>query len=291
MTRRRRVWFVTGAGRGIGHAVAQAARDAGDIVIATARHPEALDDLVHEHEARMVPMRLDVDDRAAVAEAVAQAVQTAGRIDVVVNNAGWGLMGAIEEISESDARAQMATNFFGALWVTQAVLPHMRAQRSGHLIQMSTVGAVGTFPTLGLYNASKWALKGFSEALAGEVAPFGIRVTIAEPGAFATAWATTSMRIAPPVAAYDPLRASILGMGESPTGDREGQEESDIGAEGDPADLARALLEVADSPTGPLRVLIGTDAPPAARMALEMRRDQYEQDERFNWPAPTQAAR
>lgn len=290
MTTQRRAWFVTGAGRGIGRAVTQAVLDAGDHVVATARRPEALDDLVREHGARIVPLQLDVDDRAAVVHTVDEAVRLLGRIDVVVNNAGWGLMGAIEEINEAEARAQMATNFFGALWVTQAVLPHMRAQQSGHLIQMSTVGAIGTLPTLGLYNASKWALEGFSEALAGEVAPFGIRVTIAEPGGFATEWAATSMRIAPPLATYDTLRASLFRAEQGTVASHDGgQEQSDVGAEGDPADLARALLEVADTATGPLRVLIGGDAPLAAQMALELRRDQYEQDPQFSWPAPTQA--
>lgn len=290
MTTQGRVWFVTGAGRGIGRAIAQAVLDAGDQVVATARRPEALDGLVREHGDRIVPVQLDVDDRAAVVHTVDEAVRMLGRIDVVVNNAGWGLMGAIEEIGEHDARAQMDTNFFGALWVTQAVLPHMRAQRSGHLIQVSTVGAIGTFPTLGLYNASKWALEGFSEALAGEVAPFGIRVTIVEPGGFATEWATTSMRTAAPLAAYDPLRASLFDADASAAADRNGdREDCDAGVEGDPVDLAMALLEVADSEPGPLRVLIGGDAPRAAQMALEMRRDQYEQDAGFSWPVPTRA--
>ena len=150
-----RVWFVTGAGRGIGRAVASAALKAGDRVVGTARKPEVLDDVRAEHGDRLHVLALDVDHRADVFAAVDQAVATFARIDVVVNNAGYGLMGAAEEVSESAARAQMETNFFGALWVTQAALPHLRRQGSGHVVQVSSLGGIGTFPTLGMYNASK----------------------------------------------------------------------------------------------------------------------------------------
>lgn len=174
-----------------------------------------------------------------------------------------GAHGAVEEVSEDEARAQLATNFFGALWVTQAALPHMRRQGSGHLIQLWSVGAIGTFPTLGLYNASKWALEGLSEALAAEVRNHGVRVTILEPGGFSTEWATTSMRHATPLPAYDSLRASLVGgAGTEVTGS-----DADADAawtEGDPADLAQAVINLADASSGPLRVLAGGDAPLAA---------------------------
>lgn len=274
-----RVWLVTGAGRGLGRAVATAALAAGDRVAGTARRPEVLDDLVAEHGDRMQVVPLDVDDRADVFTAVERVIAAFERIDVVVNNAGYGLMGATEEVSEAEARAQMDTNFFGALWVTQAALPYLRKQGSGHIVQMSTVGGIGTFPTLGMYNASKWALEGFSEALAQEVAPFGIAVTIVEPGGFATEWAGSSMRFAEQSPAYESLRAQIMGGGGS--GDGEAQPEP---VEGDPADVAEAVLEVVRSEHPPLRRLVGADAYDAARIVFERRRDDYQRDERFTWP-------
>lgn len=280
-----RVWFVTGAGRGIGRAIAEQALAVGDLVVASARRPEALQSLRDAHGDRLSVVPLDVDDRAAVFSVVDEAVATFGRLDVVVNNAGWGLMGAVEEITEEEARAQLATNFFGALWVTQAALPHLRRQRSGHLIQVSTVGAIGTFPTLGLYNASKWALEGFSEALAAEVGEHGIRVTLLQPGGFATEWATSSMRHATPLPAYDDLRQSLFG--DADAADTAEDDDAGTWTEGDPVDLARAVIDLVGSSSPPLRVLFGDDAPPAARIALERRRDQYEEDPRFQWPAPS----
>ena len=274
-----RVWFVTGAGRGIGRAVASAALTAGERVVGTARKPDVLDDLRARHGDRLHVPALDVDQRHDVLATVDEAVATFGRIDVVVNNAGYGLMGAGEEVSESAARAQMDTNFFGALWVTQAVLPHLRRQGSGHIIQMSSLGGLGTFPTLGMYNASKWALEGFSEALAQEVAPFGIAVTIVEPGGFATDWAGSSMRFAERSPAYDPLRAQIMGGGGGSDG-AEGPEQ----VEGDPAEVADAVLELVRRPRPPLRRLVGADAFDAARVVFERRRDDYRRDPRFTWP-------
>ena len=274
------VWFVTGAGRGLGRAVVRSALAAGDRVVGTARKPEVLDDLMAEHGDRLVVLALDVDDRADVFLAVERAIAAFERIDVVVNNAGYGLMGATEEISEAEARAQMDTNFFGTLWVTQAVLPHLRTRGSGHIVQMSSVGGIGTFPTLGMYNASKWALEGFSEALAQEVAPFGIAVTIVEPGGFATDWAGSSMRFAERSPAYDPLRAQIMGGGGGSDG-AGGQPEQ---IEGDPAEVADAVLELVRRPRPPLRRLVGADAFDAARVVFERRRDDYRRDPRFTWP-------
>lgn len=273
-----RVWFVTGAGRGIGRHITQAALEVGDRVVATARRPEVLDDLQSRSSGRLVVLPLDVADRLAVFAAVDQAVAAFGGLDVVVNNAGYGLMGAVEEITEAQARAVMDTNFFGALWVTQAALPRLRAQRSGHIVQISTVGAVGTFPTLSMYNASKWALEGFSDALAQEVARFDIKVTIVEPGGVATDWASRSMRHATPLAAYDELRAEIFGATQAEP-DSEGE-----AIEADPAQLARAILTLVDRPDPPLRQLVGDDAYDAVQIALARRRDDYRRDPRVTWP-------
>ena len=276
-----RVWFVTGAGRGLGRAFVEAALAAGDRVVATLRRPEQLEDLVREHPQSLRTLRLDVRERAAVFGVVEQARAAFGRLDVVVNNAGYGLVGTVEEVTEDEAREQMQTNFFGALWVTQAVLPVMRTQGSGHVVQISSVGGVGTMPAFGLYNASKWALEAFSEALASEVAELGIRVTIAELGGFATDWAWNSMRFASGLPAYDPLRERVFGTSRLPWD--MSQKGTDTSA--DPREAAAALMKhITASEPGPLRLLVGADAPGHVAMALASRRDDYRKNPGFTWP-------
>jgi NAD(P)-dependent dehydrogenase (short-subunit alcohol dehydrogenase family) len=275
------VWFITGASRGLGRAFAIAALETGDRVVATARNVEALADLQAAYPDRTTVLSLDVRDRLAVFATVQQAIAAQGRLDVVVNNAGFGLVGAVEEVTEDDARAICDRNFFGALWVTQAVLPHLRARQSGHIVQISTVGGVGTMPMMGLYNASKWALEAFSEALAREVEAFGIRVTIAELGGFATDWAWSSMKFSPLAPDYDELRNSIFGTTQLPW---DMSKQAPDPSEGDPTAAARALIEHIRSGTGPLRLLVGKDAPDHVRVALERRRDDYQLDPRFVWP-------
>jgi NAD(P)-dependent dehydrogenase (short-subunit alcohol dehydrogenase family) len=178
-------------------------------VAATARDIKSVQPLVGRYGELVAAMAFDVTDKAAVGEAVAETIKRFGRIDVAVNNAGYGLFGTIEEVSEAEARAQLETNLFGALWVTQALLPHMRGQDSGHIIQVLLIGGVNAFPTVGLYHASKWGLEGFSQSLAAEVAAFGIKVTIIEPGGFATDWRGPSAKRATPMPAYDGARAAI----------------------------------------------------------------------------------
>ena len=173
-----KVWFITGTSRGFGREWASAALERGDKVAATARNVASLDDLVATYGESIMPIDLDVTDRDADFAAVAAAHERFGRLDVVVNNAGYGHVGFIEEVTEAEARAQLETNLFGALWITQAALPFLRAQRSGHIIQVSSIGGISAFPIVGLYHASKWALEGFSQALSQEVAPFGIHVTL-----------------------------------------------------------------------------------------------------------------
>ena len=169
-----------------------------------------------------------------------------GSIDVVVNNAGYGLFGMLEEITEEQAREQFETNVFGALWVTQAVLPVMREQGSGHLVQVSSIGGVQAFPGLSLYNASKWALEGFSQALSREVSAMGIHVTLVEPTAYATDWAFSSAVRAEELAAYDPVREAVLAARARIVGDR-----------GDPAATAPAILAIVDMDEPPLRFFLG----------------------------------
>ncbi|MBA2393358.1 MAG: SDR family NAD(P)-dependent oxidoreductase [Ktedonobacteraceae bacterium] len=160
-----KVWFITGSSRGFGREWAEAALKRGDKVAATARDTKSLSTLVETYGDAVLPLQLDVTDRAADFAAIKQAHERFGRLDIVVNNAGYGLFGTVENISEEQARAQMETNFFGALWITQAALPYMREQKSGHILQVSSIGGIAAFPILGLYHASKWALKGMSEAL------------------------------------------------------------------------------------------------------------------------------
>src|SRR5580704_188782 len=189
-----KVWFITGTSKGFGRVWAESALARGDRVAATARDVETLAPLVERYGARVAAIRLDVTDRAAARAAIAEAHTRFGHLDVVINNAGYVLFGAIEEVSDTEARAQIDTNLFGALWVTQAALPIMRAQRSGHIIQISSIGGITAFPAVGLYHASKWGLEGLSQSLAAEVAGFGIKVTIVEPGGFATEWGGASAK-------------------------------------------------------------------------------------------------
>ena len=204
-----KVWFITGTSKGFGRIWAEAALARGDRVAATARDVKTLAPLVERYGELVAAIKLDVTDKAAVDAAIAQAHDRFGRLDVVVNNAGYGLFGAVEEVSEAEARAQIETNLFGALWVTQAALPYMRAQRAGHIIQVSSIGGVNAFPTVGLYHASKWGLEGFSQSLAAEVAGFGIKVTLVEPAGYATDWSGPSAVRAEPLPAYDGAHAAI----------------------------------------------------------------------------------
>jgi NAD(P)-dependent dehydrogenase (short-subunit alcohol dehydrogenase family) len=242
-----KTWFITGTSRGFGREWASAALQRGDKVAATARDAGTLDDLVQEHGDAVLPMALDVTDRAAAFDAVARAHEHFGRLDVVVNNAGYGQFGMVEELSEEDAREQIETNLFGALWVTQAALPFLRAQGSGHLLQVSSIGGITAFPGIGMYHASKWALEGFSQALAQEVQRFGIHVTLIEPGGFSTDWGGSSARHAEPLDAYaDAHEASRQ------------RRERGASAAGDPAASARAVLRIVDAEDPPLRVFLGS---------------------------------
>ena len=243
-----RTWLVTGASRGLGLAFAQVALEAGDSVVATARKPEQLDELVRAHPGRALALGLDVTDKAAVDAVVPRAAEFTGRLDVLVNNAGYGLAGGVEEATEREVRDQFEVNVFGALWCTQAVLPVMRAQGAGHLFQISSIGGVAGFLNTGIYHASKWALEGFSESLAQEVAPFGIGVTIVEPGPFRTDWNGDSMTRATPLPAYD----EILGARREAMSGSLARTQA-----GDPRRAGEALLAVLDSDTPPLRLLLG----------------------------------
>ncbi|MFF0470695.1 SDR family oxidoreductase [Micromonospora zamorensis] len=239
-----RTWFITGASRGLGRAFTDAARDRGDRVVAAAR-TITRDDFDERHGDRLLTLTLDVTDRAAVFAAVATAVEHFGRLDIVVNNAGTLSMGMVEEFTEAQARAQFEVNLFGALWVSQAVLPHLRDQRSGHIVQVSSIAALGGFPSTGMYSASKFALEGMSEALAMEAAAFDIKLSIVQPGGY---WTDlyTSLSATSPMEAYAPLRAEL---------ERQWAEGS---IDSEPRLAAEALLRLVDSDDPPLRLLLGS---------------------------------
>ena len=258
-----KVWFITGTSKGFGRVWAEAALARGDRVAATARNVDTLRPLVERYGDLVAPISLDVTDKAAVSEAVAQAITKFGRIDVAVNNAGYGLFGAVEEVSEAEARAQMETNLFGSLWVTQAVLPHMRAQGSGHILQVSSIGGVNAFPTIGLYHASKWALEGLSQALAAEVAPLGVKVTIIEPAGYATDWGGPSAIRATPMPAYDAVRAARAAARSA-------------AIPGDPDASGPAILKVVDAEDPPLRLFLGAIALPMTRAEYARRIETWE---------------
>ncbi|MET7333609.1 SDR family NAD(P)-dependent oxidoreductase [Nonomuraea sp. NPDC005650] len=254
-----KVWFVTGSSRGLGRHFVEAALSRGDQVAAAARDTASLDELVTAYGDAVLPLELDVTDKAAVFASVRRAREHFGRLDVIVNNAGYAQIGAVEELTEQDLRDQLETNLFGAVWVVQAALPHLREQRSGHIIQLSSAAGVIAMPLGGAYHASKWALEGLNEALAGEVADFGVKVTIIEPGGFATRAGKNpdplaNGHMARPDPAYDALRRRLGAVaGNQPAGD--------------PAAAAQALLALADTDDPPLRVLFGQGFYPMIQQA------------------------
>jgi NAD(P)-dependent dehydrogenase (short-subunit alcohol dehydrogenase family) len=239
-----KIWFITGASKGFGHIWAEAALARGDKVAATARDTTTLNDLVKKYGDNVLPIKLDVNDKAADEAAIKEAHEHFGRLDVVVNNAGYGQFGAIEELTEKEARDQMETNLFGALWITQAALPIMRAQKSGHIIQVSSIGGVTAFGCIGMYHASKWALEGFTQALNMEVKDLGIKVTLIEPTGYSTDWGGPSAKHAKPMAAYEPLREARKKMFANRI-------------PGDPEATGPAILKVVDAENPPLRIFFG----------------------------------
>jgi NAD(P)-dependent dehydrogenase (short-subunit alcohol dehydrogenase family) len=253
-----KVWFITGTSKGFGRVWASAALERGDRVAATARNTDTLTDLVERHGDAILPIELDVTDKPGVDAAVDRAEAHFGQLDVVINNAGYGLFGTIEEVTEEQARRQIETNLFGALWVTKAALPHLREQGSGHIIQVSSIGGVHAFPGIGMYHASKWGLEAFSQSLAGEVGDFGIKVTIIEPGGYATDWGGRSAVQAEQLSVYDGVRAARQERFRT------------VSSPGDPEATGAAILEIVDAEQPPLRVFFGS-AP------ITMIRPEYEQ--------------
>jgi NAD(P)-dependent dehydrogenase (short-subunit alcohol dehydrogenase family) len=244
-------WFITGVSSGFGRALAEAVLAKGHKVIGTVRQEEARAPFEALSPGNAAAVVLDVTDEAGVHTVVDEVVQRHGRIDVLVNNAGYGLEGAVEEVSLDQVRDQFEVNVFGPVAVMQAALPHMRKQRSGHVINVTSMGGLTAFPGVGIYNGSKFALDGISEALAKEVRPLGIKVTIVAPGSFRTDWAGRSLvHVGKPISEYEPT-AGALRQSLAERNGRQG---------GDPKKAAAAIIAVTEANEPPLRLVLGPDA-------------------------------
>jgi NAD(P)-dependent dehydrogenase (short-subunit alcohol dehydrogenase family) len=248
-------WFITGASSGFGLAFAREALRRGANVAAAARSPAALAGLVASAPDRVLAVALDVTESGAPDKAIAAALARFGRIDVLINNAGYGAVGAVEETPEAELRAQMETNFFGAVAVTRAALPHMRSRGAGAIVNISSLGGQLSYAGFGAYSASKFALEGLSEALALELAPFAIKVMIVEPGAFRTRFAGGALRHMPTIDAYRDIVGGVRQFARSMDGTQEG----------DPDKAARAVALALEVETPPLRLQLGADAVAAVR--------------------------
>jgi NAD(P)-dependent dehydrogenase (short-subunit alcohol dehydrogenase family) len=251
MLQNKKNWLITGVSSGFGRCLAEQVIARGDYVIGTVRKTTDVEKFTKDFDGRGEAVMMDVDHTDQIRTGVANILKQHQRIDVLVNNAGYGLFGAVEEVSEAEARAQMETNFFGPLALTQAVLPSMRAARGGHIVQISSIAGFRSTPGLGLYNASKYALEGFSEALALEVAPFGIKILIVEPGPFRTKWAGQGSRDA---AQHIPDYAQSVHTTIKTIHEYDGNQP------GDPAKAAALMIEALFAPTPPLRLPLGKSA-------------------------------
>jgi NAD(P)-dependent dehydrogenase (short-subunit alcohol dehydrogenase family) len=256
--------FITGASRGFGRIWAEAFLERGDNVVAAVRNPEALTELTKEFSSNLLVLKLDVTDRKRSFEAIEAAKTHFGRIDVLINNAGYGHVGAVEELNEQDVRAQLETNVLGSLWTIQAVLPIMRQQNSGQIIQLSSALGLNTVSLMGLYSASKFAVEGLTETLAAEVSGFGIKVTILEPGGYSTDFfGTNSLALSESIPAYDGIRKAFY--------EHAGEQDS-----GKPEATAKAILSLVDAENPPLRLILGKVAYPWVKYTYEERLKTWE---------------
>lgn len=250
MNTQNNVWFITGASSGFGRAFAEYAIGEGYQVVATARRKDKLEELKALAPQQVEIVQMDVTDNEQIEEAVRQAIEKFGQVDVLINNAGMGMLGAVEETPEADLRTLMETNFFGAVAITQALLPHFRSRRTGAVVNISSMGGQMSFPGYGAYSASKFALEGLSEALVGELRPFGIKVLIVEPGAFRTELVGPAMKRMPEMEAYH----------ETVGATRAFADQMHHTQQGDPLKAARAIDEALKAENTPLRLVLGADA-------------------------------
>ena len=257
------VWLVTGSSRGLGRAIVEAGLAAGNKVLATARDIESLHDLSERHGDQIKLFALDVTDESAAASAVKAAIGAFGSLEVVINNAGYGNLSSVEDTPMSDFRAQIETNLFGTIIVTKAALPYFRQRKAGHFVQFSSMGGRIGPPGRGPYSAAKWGVEGFSEVLSREVAPLGIKVTIVEPGGYATEWGGASAKRATPIPAYDAARAAVASFRSS-------------NVPGDPEATGAAMLKIVDAPEPPLRIFFGAGGLPMTRKEYARRIETWE---------------
>lgn len=256
--------FITGASRGFGRIWTEAFLKRGDNVVATVRNPETLNELAKKFSSNLLVLKLDVTDRSESFKAIETAKKHFGKIDVMINNAGFGHIGAVEELKEQDVRSQFETNVLGSLWTIQAVLPIMRQQNSGHIIQLSSALGLNTVSLMGLYSSTKFAVEGLTETLAGEVSSFGIKVTIVEPGGFSTDFfGNTSLALSESIPAYDGVR-------------KEFYKHASKQDSGNPAATAKALFKLVDSENPPLRLLLGKSVFPWTKHTYEERLKTWE---------------
>lgn len=260
-----KVWFITGSSRGLGRSLADAVLANGDQVAATARNTKQLDDLVGKYPGQIRAIELDVTNYLQINEAIKEAISHFGRIDVLVNNAGFGIIGAAEAYSDEQVRNQLETNLYAPIALSRAVLPYMRKQRSGHILQISSAGGRSGNPGLAMYSAAKFGLGGFSEALAKEVAPLGIRVTSIEPGGFRTDWGAASMTYAESVEGYE---TTVDWMTEF--------FQKNYVAMGDPEKAAKVMIDVVGNEEPPVHLVLGSEAVGIVKQTDASRQAEFE---------------
>lgn len=260
-----KIWFITGSSRGLGRSLTEAVLAHGDKVAATARNPEQLKDLAQQYPGQLLPLQLDVTSSEQVHAAVGETVAHFGRIDVLVNNAGFGVIGATEAFTEEQVRSQLETNLYAPIAITRAVLPQMRKQRSGRILQISSIGGRIGHAALTIYQAAKFGLGGFAESLAQEVAPLGIKVTSVEPGGFRTDWAGASMTFAPEVEGYESTVGWVTNFMNG-----------NYVPVGDPDKAAKVMIELVDAPEPPLHLVLGSEAAGMLKQADEARKAEFE---------------
>ncbi|ALR31424.1 oxidoreductase [Chryseobacterium sp. IHB B 17019] len=262
----KKVWFITGSSKGLGKSLVEAVLLKGDYVVATARNPQQLNDLAEEYPEQLLTLELDVQNKEQIYSTIEEAVKHFGRIDVLVNNAGFGITGAAEAFTNEQVRSQLEVNLYAPIEVTRAVLPYMRKQRSGNILQISSIGGRVGNAGLSIYQAAKFGLAGFSESLSKEVAPLGIKVTSIEPGGFRTDWAGPSMSFAKDIEGYE---TTVGGVKEHLTSGK-------FVPMGDPAKAAKVMIDIVNHENPPLHLVLGSEAAAILRATDEKRKEEFE---------------
>ncbi|MDR6405851.1 MULTISPECIES: oxidoreductase [Chryseobacterium] len=262
----KKVWFITGSSKGLGKSLVEAVLLKGDYVVATARNPQQLNDLAEKYPEQLLTLELDVQNKEQIYSTIEEAVKHFGRIDVLVNNAGFGITGAAEAFTNEQVRSQLEVNLYAPIEVTRAVLPYMRKQRSGNILQLSSIGGRVGNAGLSIYQAAKFGLAGFSESLSKEVAPLGIKVTSIEPGGFRTDWAGPSMSFAKDIEGYE---TTVGGVKEHLTSGK-------FVPMGDPAKAAKVMIDIVNHENPPLHLVLGSEAAAILRATDEKRKEEFE---------------